>query len=105
MCRKCRNAILPQLAQPGWYRLVGQMHAKTDEELASAPAKKAIRRNHRKFGKLAPREEGTPAFCLNGCSQPVNIYGQYCGPCREEARVHAHRPISTRPHYIGLKEA
>lgn len=101
MCRKCRKDILPQLAQPGWYKLRGSDHAKTDEQLASSPAKKAIRRNQRKFGKAAPRDDYTPHFCPGGCGQPVNSAANYCGPCREEYRSRTkHVP---RTHYQGLK--
>lgn len=54
LCRRHEKAILPQLAQPGWYRLVGSAHyGKEQVEKAKDPA--AIRLIRRKERRRASR--------------------------------------------------
>jgi len=113
LCYGCAKAILPQLAQPGWYRLVRSTIVEAVDETEAvgytpderkrrkreavkrfrraakaAIAMQAKRRETRRLLRESRSNDGlTPFFCADGCGEPVASVRSRCGPCRERKRL------------------
>jgi len=48
LCRSCKRSILPQLAQPGWIRLIGQNNGGKDKKDESSEGRRVRLRKERK---------------------------------------------------------
>lgn len=53
LCGRHRKAVLPQLAQPFWYRLVGTHHQKSELEAMSPEARRVYNRKRTKAARRA----------------------------------------------------
>lgn len=51
LCRSCRRAILPQLAQPGWVRLIGKQATLTKAQKLSRDGQRIADRKARKAAR------------------------------------------------------